>query len=206
MAGCVKAASHTAAGAQAALTARGYGGARDIESAAIVSDVFKNWLGPLWQRLCAARVFAKRFCGEFGMADPTAIVGRSGDWADYAGTGVYYGDVYRVYSGRRAGRDRGDGGNFLPAFVFVALTNPFLPRLRQSKWFGGLLDGVNVASAGLMAGVTLQPAAALIDVPTVLIALVGGILLFRLRVNSTWLVLGGAGVGLALGLWHGVPQ
>jgi chromate transporter len=94
-------------------------------------------------------------------------------------------------------------GIFLPSFVFVAITHPFVPRLRQSKLFSSLLDGVNVASAGLMAGVMLQLArAAWIDVPTVLIALVAAVLLFRFKVNSTWLVVGGAVVGLvAFPIW-----
>jgi chromate transporter len=88
-------------------------------------------------------------------------------------------------------------GIFLPAFVFVAISNPFIPRLRQSKMFSGLLDGVNVASAGLMAGVTLQLGqAAFVDLTTVSIALVTAVLLFRFKVNSTWLVAGGAAVGL----------
>lgn len=88
-------------------------------------------------------------------------------------------------------------GIFLPAFIFVAITNPFIPRLRQSKWLGSVLDGVNVASAGLMAGVTLQLAGtAFVDIPTIVIGIVAAILLFRFRVNPTWLVIGGAGVGL----------
>lgn len=90
-------------------------------------------------------------------------------------------------------------GIFLPSFFFVALTHPFIPRLRQSKLFSGLLDGVNVASAGLMAGVLVQLGqAALGDVPTILIALVAALLLFRFKINPTWLILGGGIVGLAL--------
>ncbi len=45
---------------------------------------------------------------------------------------------------------------FLPAFVFVALTNPLIPRLRASPWTAGFLDSVNAASLGLMAAVTAQ--------------------------------------------------
>jgi chromate transporter len=45
---------------------------------------------------------------------------------------------------------------FLPSFVFVALSNPLIPRMRKSAWVSGLLDGVNVASLGLMAAVTWQ--------------------------------------------------
>ena len=90
-------------------------------------------------------------------------------------------------------------GIFLPSFVFVALSNPLIPLLRRSPWFGALLDGVNVASLGLMAGVTLQLGqVSLVDVPTVAIAFVAAVLLVRYKVNSAWLVLGGAIVGVAL--------
>ena len=47
-------------------------------------------------------------------------------------------------------------GIFLPSFIFVALSNPLIPRIRNSTWVSGLLDGVNVASLGLMAAVTWQ--------------------------------------------------
>ncbi len=88
-------------------------------------------------------------------------------------------------------------GIFLPSFVFVAISNPFIPRLRQSPWAGSLLDGVNVASLGLMAAVTVQLAqAALVDILSVALGVVAAILLFRFKINSTWLVLGGALAGL----------
>jgi len=79
----------------------------------------------------------------------------------------------------------------------AAISNPIIPRLRQSPWAGSLLDGVNVASLGLMAAVTWQLGrAALVDPLTVTLALVSALLLFRFKVNSTWLVLGGAAVGI----------
>ena len=82
-------------------------------------------------------------------------------------------------------------GIFLPSFFFVAISNPIIPRLRQSTWAGGMLDGVNVAALGLMAAVTIQLAlAALVDPFTWVLALAAGILLFRYRVNTTWLILG----------------
>ena len=83
-------------------------------------------------------------------------------------------------------------GIFLPSFVFVAISNPFVPRLRRSPWFGGLLDGVNVASLALMAAVTLQVArASVVDWITALLAVAATVLLLRFKVNSTWLVLAG---------------
>jgi chromate transporter len=91
-------------------------------------------------------------------------------------------------------------GIFLPAFFFVAVSSPFVPRMRRSKWFGAALDGVNVGSLALMAVVTARIAhAALIDAWTVGILAVSALLLLRWRVNSAWLVLGGAILGLVIG-------
>jgi chromate transporter len=88
-------------------------------------------------------------------------------------------------------------GIFLPSFVFVALSNPFIPRLRRSPWFGALLDGVNAAALGLMAAVTIQIGrASLVDPLTVLVALASLLLLLRFKLNATWLILGGALVGV----------
>lgn len=88
-------------------------------------------------------------------------------------------------------------GIFLPSFIFVAISNPLIPRVRNSAWVSGLLDGVNVASLGLMAAVTWQLGrAALIDPLAILIVLVSLGLLTRFRVNSTWLIVSGAIIGL----------
>jgi chromate transport protein ChrA len=88
-------------------------------------------------------------------------------------------------------------GIFLPSFIFVAISNPLIPRIRNSVWVSGLLDGVNVAALGLMAAVTWQLGrASLIDPISILIALVCLGLLIRFKVNSTWLIAGGAMVGL----------
>ena len=90
-------------------------------------------------------------------------------------------------------------GIFLPGFVFVAITNPFIPRMRRSPWLSALLDGVVAASLGLMAAVTVELARqSIVDVPTALLLLAAAVLLIRFRVNSTWLILGGAVVGLLL--------
>ena len=87
-------------------------------------------------------------------------------------------------------------GIFFPSFVFVAVTNPLVPRLRNSPWVSGLLDGVNVASLGLMAAVGVQLGlASFTDPVTVLIGLGSLALLTRTKINSTWLVAGGGLVG-----------
>jgi chromate transporter len=93
-------------------------------------------------------------------------------------------------------------GIFLPSFVLVLLIHPFIPRLRRAAWTGYLLDGVNVSSLGLMAAVTWQLGlTTIIDPWTAAIAMVSGVLLLRYRLNTTWLVLGGAVAGLLWGGW-----
>lgn len=90
-------------------------------------------------------------------------------------------------------------GIFLPSFVFVLISRPFLPKLRQSPALASLLDGVNIAALGLMAAVGLQLArASIVDLPTAAIGLAAAALLAWGRVNATWIVLGGGALGLAL--------
>jgi chromate transporter len=91
-------------------------------------------------------------------------------------------------------------GIFLPAFCFVALSGPLVPRIRRSPTAGAFLDGVNVAALSLMVLVTYQLGrASLVDVKTLLIGCISGFILFRFRVNSAWLVLGGAIAGWLFG-------
>ena len=97
-------------------------------------------------------------------------------------------------------------GIFGPSFLFVLATNPLIPRLRQSAVAGAFLDAVNASAIGLMAAVTVELARhTLLDWATKqidwgagLIALISAALLFRYKVNSAWLVLGGAVVGWVL--------
>ena len=87
-------------------------------------------------------------------------------------------------------------GIFLPSFIFVALSAQVIPRIRRSAWAGALLDGVNAASLGLMGAVTWQLGqAAVVDGVTALILAGAALLLLRFRVNSTWLIAGGALLG-----------
>ena len=92
-------------------------------------------------------------------------------------------------------------GMFLPAFVYVGATSGFLPKLRKSPLAGAFLDGVNAAAVALMAFVGWQfGRATLVNVPAIILAVLSAVLIFRYKVNSTWLVLGGAAAGIALGL------
>ena len=90
-------------------------------------------------------------------------------------------------------------GIFGPSFLFVLTTNPLIPRLRQSAVAGAFLDAVNASAIGLMAAVTVELALhTLIDWGAGVIALISAVVLFRYKINSAWLVLGGAGIGWLL--------
>lgn len=89
-------------------------------------------------------------------------------------------------------------GIFAPSFALIALVHPIAARLRQFALTAALLDGVNVAALGLMAGVLIQLGqAALIDPVTWALALVALGLLVRFKINATWLIALGALVGIA---------
>jgi chromate transporter len=88
-------------------------------------------------------------------------------------------------------------GIFLPAFIFAAAVFPFVPRLRASPWAATFLDGANAAALGLMVAVAWQLGiSSIMDPVTAILALIAAVLLIRSQVNSAWLVLGGAVVGL----------
>ncbi len=88
-------------------------------------------------------------------------------------------------------------GIFLPAFFLVAASGPLIPRLRKSEIAAAMLDGVNVGALALMVVVAGQlTAAAIVDATTLVLALASTVALVRYKPNSTWLVLGGAVVGL----------
>ncbi|HEX2994352.1 MAG TPA: chromate efflux transporter, partial [Anaerolineales bacterium] len=71
-------------------------------------------------------------------------------------------------------------GIFLPSFIFVAISNPLIPKVRNSAWASSLLDGVNASALGLMAAVTVQLGiSSLIDLYTAIIAAISLILLLR---------------------------
>jgi chromate transporter len=93
-------------------------------------------------------------------------------------------------------------GIFLPSFFFAAAVFPFVGILRSSRWAGAFLDGVNVGALGLMAGVTFQLGqAAIIDRPTLALALMSAFVLFRFKVNSVWIVLAGGIFGVVYKLF-----
>ena len=90
-------------------------------------------------------------------------------------------------------------GIFLPAFVFVAVSGPLVPRVRRSPAARAVLDGVNVASLALMLVVTIQLGREALAGPTGIgIAAASAVALIRFRVSASSLVLAGAVLGLLL--------
>lgn len=86
---------------------------------------------------------------------------------------------------------------FLPSFVFVAMLNPLVARVRADRRASGFLDGVNAAAIALMIGVAATLGrAAIVDVFTGVLAAVSLALVIRYRTTATWLVPAGAVVGV----------
>lgn len=91
---------------------------------------------------------------------------------------------------------------FLPSFVFVALLNPWVPRMRSSKGFSAFLDGVNAASVAIILTVCISFARETVtDWRTILIAVLSLAVTFGFRkVNTVFVVVGSALAGYLLSL------
>ena len=89
---------------------------------------------------------------------------------------------------------------FLPSFLLVGITGPWVSKLRNNPWTSDFLDAVNAASIGLIAAVTVRLCGdTLVDWQRWTIALVAATVLVRWKVASAWLILGGAAAGWVLG-------
>lgn len=91
---------------------------------------------------------------------------------------------------------------FLPSFIFVALLNPLIKKMRNSKLFSTFLDAVNAASIAVIVSICLEMGKdTIIDWRTILIALLSITILFKYKkINSAFIVLGGSLVGYLLTL------
>ena len=90
---------------------------------------------------------------------------------------------------------------FAPSFVFVAILNPIVPRLRRSAWMAAFLDAVNVSAVGLMAAVLLRLTTDVVTAwPAALVALLAAAAVLRWRVAAAWVVIGGGLLGWPLSL------
>jgi len=89
---------------------------------------------------------------------------------------------------------------FLPSFVLVALVNPLMKRLRNSKSLSAFLDAVNISSVAIIAAICItMTKEIIIDWRTVLIAVISAIVVFQFKkINSAFVVLTGALLGYLL--------
>lgn len=89
---------------------------------------------------------------------------------------------------------------FLPSFVFVALLNPLVKRMRNSKSFAVFLDAVNVASIAIIVSICYELGTETItDWRTIFIAILSvGVAFYCKKINSAFIVLGGALLGYLL--------
>jgi chromate transporter len=88
-------------------------------------------------------------------------------------------------------------GIFLPSFLFVALLNPIIPKLRKSKYMSAFLDAINIASVAIILSVAIVMGKETItDWRTIVIALLsfGAVITFK-KLNSAFIVIGGALLG-----------
>jgi chromate transporter len=93
-------------------------------------------------------------------------------------------------------------GIFLPSFLFVAFLNPLIPRLRRSGVMSAFLDTVNIAAVAIILAVCVEMGkVAITDWRTTLIALSGfAVMLLFPRLNTAWVVSGGAAAGYLLSI------
>ena len=93
-------------------------------------------------------------------------------------------------------------GIFLPSFLFVALLNPIIPKLRRSKTMAAFLDTVNIASVAIILSVVIEMGReSLLDWRTALIACFSFVITFYFKkLNTAFVVVGGALLGYLLSL------
>lgn len=91
-------------------------------------------------------------------------------------------------------------GIFLPSFLFVALLNPLVRKMRNSDLFSSFLDAVNIASIALITVVCYEMGKdSLTDWRTIFIAIVSLIVTFGFqKINSALIVVGSSLLGYLL--------
>jgi chromate transporter len=99
--------------------------------------------------------------------------------------------------GGHAGALAATAGIFLPAFVGVAITAPFVARLRASPLLSHVLDAANAVSLAFMASVVVLIGRGIApSVVSLAILLTASAFLLFTRLGAGWVLLGGAAAGL----------
>jgi chromate transporter len=94
-------------------------------------------------------------------------------------------------------------GIVLPSFVFVLILNPLVPRMRKSDYLSKFLDAVNVSALAVMfvvaaklgVEVMFNPVTGFVWQAALIAFFSAGAFLFIRKVNSAYVVLGGAALG-----------
>ncbi len=90
---------------------------------------------------------------------------------------------------------------FVPSFVFTAILNPIIPKLRHSAVMASFLDAVNVSALALMLVVTVELGIAVLTLwPAWTVFVLSAVSVFRWRLNAAYVVTGSAVIGWALQL------
>ena len=91
---------------------------------------------------------------------------------------------------------------FLPAFIFVALLNPIVKKMRNSKLFSVFLDAVNIASVAIILSVCyFMGKETITSWQTISIAIISTIATFGFpRINSVLIIIGSSISGYILSL------
>jgi chromate transporter len=90
-------------------------------------------------------------------------------------------------------------GIFLPSFLFVLILNPWIPKMRQSKILSYFLDAVNVAAVAVMVAVLFKMGKDVLnDWQPIVICVLSLLAVFKLKVNSIWIIIAGAVLGFLL--------
>ncbi len=93
---------------------------------------------------------------------------------------------------------------FLPSFLIVALMGPWIPRLRRAPTAQAFLRGVNAAVVALILAVAVALfRSAVVDAWTAMVLIASLVALLRFRLDTPWLVLGGAACGIVHALLVG---
>ncbi len=89
-------------------------------------------------------------------------------------------------------------GIYLPSLLLVALISRIVILIRKTWWAAAFIDGVTVASLGLMAGAAIDIGrSALVDVFSTILALASLLLIFKYKVKTHWIILVGGMLGIA---------
>lgn len=92
---------------------------------------------------------------------------------------------------------------FLPSFVFVLAGAPYIEKVRHNRWIQAFLAGASAAVVGVIVVVTLDLIpSALIDLPTIAIALAAFLVIVLLKVDVAKVALG----AMAGGIFHAAAR